>query len=76
MFFSKKALYHYHIKPKQNVEGTKMKYMGFIEDLRYRTDEYNDSFNTEEESRYPKKQKELWAPKDRNKAINPIFIWL
>ena len=46
-----------------------MRYMGFIEDLRYRTDEYNNSFNTEEESRYPKKQKELWAPKDRNKAI-------
>ena len=43
--------------------------MGFIEDLRYRTDEYNNSFNTEEESRYPKKQKELWAPKNRNKAI-------
>ncbi|BBB48892.1 hypothetical protein Pelsub_P2123 [Pelolinea submarina] len=46
-----------------------MKYMGFIEDLRYRTDEYNDSFNTEEENRYPKKQKELWAPINRNKAI-------
>ena len=43
--------------------------MGFIEDLRYRTDEYNNSFNTEEESRYPKKQRELWAPKNRNKAI-------
>ncbi len=69
MYFSKKALYHYLIKPKRNEEELTMKYMGFIEDLRYRTDEYNDSFNTEEENRYPKKQKELWAPKNRNKAI-------
>ena len=56
MYFSKKALYHYLIKPKRNEEELTMKYMGFIEDLRYRTDEYNDSFNTEEENRYPKKQ--------------------
>ncbi|WP_116223699.1 hypothetical protein [Pelolinea submarina] len=69
MYFSKKALYHYLIKPKRNEEELTMKYMGFIEDLRYRTDEYNDSFNTEEENRYPKKQKELWAPINRNKAI-------
>ena len=46
-----------------------MKYISFIEDLRYRTEEYNDSFAIGEETRYPKKQKEIWAPKNRNKAI-------
>ena len=51
-----------------------MKYMGFIEDLRYRTDEYNDSFNTEEENRYPKKQKELWAPKNRIKPLPNLHL--
>jgi hypothetical protein len=69
MFFSQKELYESNIKPKQSVEETKMPYMSFIEDLRYRTNEYNNSFNLEEENRFPKKQKEIWAPRDRRRAI-------
>ena len=34
-----------------------MTYANFVEDLKYRLIEYNDSFKSEEENRYPKKTK-------------------
>jgi len=47
-----------------------MNYTLFIDDIKNRIDEYNDSFRDEKQkSRYPKKQRELWAPIDRYKAI-------
>ena len=46
-----------------------MIYTAFVEDLKYRLREYNESFKAEEESRYPKRQREIWAPEGRCQAI-------
>lgn len=46
-----------------------MRYTAFVEDLKYRLKEYNESFKSEEESRYPKRQREIWAPEGRCQAI-------
>ncbi len=44
-------------------------YTTFVEDLKYRQKEYNDSFKAEGESRFPKRQREIWAPEGRRQAI-------
>ena len=46
-----------------------MIYTAFVEDLKFRLMEYNESFKSEEESRYPKRQREIWAPEGRCQAI-------
>ena len=46
-----------------------MTYANFVEDLKYRLIEYNDSFKSDEENRYPKRQREIWAPSGRCQAI-------
>ena len=46
-----------------------MMYTAFVEDLKYRLKEYNDSFKSGEESRYPKRQREIWAQEGRCQAI-------
>ena len=47
-----------------------MNYTLFVDDLKNRIEEYNDSYKDEDKKRrYPKKQLELWAPIDRYKAI-------
>lgn len=46
-----------------------MVYTAFVEDLKYRLEEYNNSFKSEDESRYPKRQREIWAPDGRCQAI-------
>ena len=46
-----------------------MVYTAFVEDLKYRLKEYNDSFKSEEENRYPKRQREIWAQEGRCQAI-------
>ena len=46
-----------------------MIYTAFVEDLKYRLMEYNESFKSEEENRYPKRQREIWAPEGRCQAI-------
>lgn len=46
-----------------------MTYANFVEDLKYRLMEYNDSFKSEGECRYPKLQREIWAPSGRCQAI-------
>ncbi len=46
-----------------------MTYTTFVEDLKARQKEYNDSFKSEAESRYPKRQREIWAPEGRRQAI-------
>ncbi len=46
-----------------------MTYANFVEDLKYRLMEYNDSVKSEGESRYPKRQREIWAPSGRCQAI-------
>lgn len=47
-----------------------MNYILFVDDMKNRIEEYNDSFKDEDaKSRYPKKQREIWAPIDRYKAV-------
>lgn len=46
-----------------------MFYANFVEDLKYRLEEYNDSFKSQEGGRYPKRQREIWAPSGRCQAI-------
>lgn len=53
----------------RTAEETNMIYSAFVEDLKYRLREYNESFKSEEESRYPKRQREIWAPEGRCQAI-------
>ena len=52
-----------------------MLYFTFIDDLICRIAEYNNSFKNEaEESRYPLKQRQRWAPVERRKAITQKTI--
>ena len=52
-----------------------MTYSPFIDDLIFRISEYNNSFKNEaEESRYPLRQRQRWAPLDRKKAITQKTI--
>lgn len=47
-----------------------MDYTLFVDDMKNRIEEYNDSFKDENDKcSYPKKQREIWAPIDRYKAI-------
>lgn len=46
-----------------------MIYTAFVEDLKYRLREYNESFKSEGENRYPKRQRETWAREGRCQAI-------
>jgi hypothetical protein len=56
-------------KPRNIDEETTMTYANFVEDLKDRLTEYNDSFKSDAESRYPKRQREVWAPSGRCQAI-------